>query len=72
MGWNYLKYDEGWPVALGGLDAASSAGSILSLPSWFALTIAMSMPLIRTTKQRRTRLIFDRSMVVHLVSRDHA
>ncbi|KAJ5289030.1 Glycoside hydrolase family 43, partial [Penicillium angulare] len=41
LGWNYLRYDDGWPVVLDGIDISSSAGSILPVPRWLALTISM-------------------------------
>ncbi|KAJ5623223.1 hypothetical protein N7490_011828 [Penicillium lividum] len=38
MGWNYLKYEDGWPVVVDGIDIdSSSAGSLLSVPGWLAL-----------------------------------
>ncbi|KAJ5797763.1 uncharacterized protein N7503_007059 [Penicillium pulvis] len=47
LGWNYLKYEDGWPVVIEGNDignaTTSNAGSVISAPGGFALTMAMSL-----------------------------
>ncbi|KAJ5711735.1 hypothetical protein N7488_005891 [Penicillium malachiteum] len=42
LGWNYLNYEDGWPVVVDGV-GATSAGSILAIPSWLALITAMCL-----------------------------
>ncbi|KAJ5115862.1 hypothetical protein N7456_000210 [Penicillium angulare] len=42
LGWNYLRYDDGWPVVLDGIDISSGAGSTLPVPRWVVLTISLS------------------------------
>lgn len=42
LGWNYLRYDDGWPVVLDGIDISSGAGSTLPVPRWLVLTISLS------------------------------
>jgi hypothetical protein len=42
MGWLYLNYTDGWPVAVQTEDS-SNAGSLHSLPRWSYWMILMSM-----------------------------
>lgn len=48
LGYNYLKYDRGWPVVLEGIVTIESGASILTRsPGWWSLLILSSMwPLI--------------------------
>ncbi|KAJ5153128.1 uncharacterized protein N7482_009606 [Penicillium canariense] len=41
LGWNYLKYDNGWPVVIDGIDAKTSAAPVYQLPSRLYLLTMM-------------------------------
>jgi hypothetical protein len=44
LGYNYLKYDNGWPTVLDGIVIIkSSAASISRLPGWWSLMILSGM-----------------------------
>ena len=43
LGYNYLKYDSGWPVVLEGIVIASDASILSRLPGWSSLLILSGM-----------------------------
>ncbi|CAG8273635.1 unnamed protein product [Penicillium salamii] len=44
LGWNYLNYEDGWPVPYGGQNATSaSPASIYTLPSWSSVTVLIGL-----------------------------
>lgn len=43
LGYNYLKYDSGWPVVLEGIVIESGASILSRSPGWWSLLILSGM-----------------------------